>query len=133
MIKKLFDFKTEIQDNLNLEMLCFTGQRVSGIALALYLLPHIFVASTATLFGPDYFTWLMKQMHSLPVLIAEILLFMAVFAHMLNGLRVTICDFFALTKEQRKIIFIIAFIGVVVVLIGGSMIVFNFLKLLHNA
>ncbi|HPZ08258.1 MAG TPA: hypothetical protein PL110_09095 [Candidatus Eremiobacteraeota bacterium] len=126
MIRKLFAFIIEIPDNFHLEMLCFAGQRLSGILLALYLFAHIFVISTATLWGGDAFTAVMKAMHHPVLIVLEILLFAGVVAHMLNGIRIILGDFFALTKAQKSMISIIALIGFLVVSIGGFIMLYNF-------
>jgi succinate dehydrogenase cytochrome b556 subunit len=128
MIKKLFSFMTELPDNFNLEMLCFAGQRISGILLAMYLFAHIFVISTATIFGPQTFSDIMAAMHHPVLVVLEMLLFAGVIAHMLNGLRITICDFFGLTKAQKQLIAVIAVIGFFVVGTGVLIMGNNFLN-----
>ncbi|MEQ8186784.1 MAG: hypothetical protein ABRQ39_02335 [Candidatus Eremiobacterota bacterium] len=128
MVKKMFSFITELPDNFNLEMLCFAGQRVSGVLLAMYLIAHIFIISTATIFGPQTFSDIMVKMHHPVLVFLEMLLFAGVIAHMLNGLRITICDFFGLTKSQKQLIAVIAVIGFFVVATGVLIMGNNFLK-----
>ena len=77
LVKKLFSFITELPDNFNLEMLCFAGQRVSGVLLAMYLIAHIFIISTATIFGPQTFSDIMVKMHHPVLVFLEMLLFPA--------------------------------------------------------
>jgi succinate dehydrogenase / fumarate reductase, cytochrome b subunit len=127
LIKKLFAFLTEFPDNFNWEMACFVGQRLSGILLTIYLCAHIIVISSAT-YKPEHFTQIMEMMHKSVWVFLEMLLFFGVIAHMLNGLRITICDFFGLTKSQKSLIAVIAVIGFFVVGIGVLVMGNNFLN-----
>jgi len=112
------------------ETLCFLGHRLSGIALTVYLVAHIFMVSP--LLNPVItFNDRMEFMHSPVVFALELLLFAAVVAHMLNGARLMLGDFLGLTKEQKSIFNVIVIIGIVVFFIGGGIMTLNFLKLIH--
>lgn len=113
------------RNNKNWETACFLGHRISGIALTVYVVIHIFVVSP--LFTG--FDERMNMMHSPVIIPFEILLFAAVVAHMLNGIRVMLGDFFGLTKEQRNIFYGIFIIGFVVFAFGAIVMFANFIRL----
>src|SRR5690606_20591057 len=67
--------------------------RVSGVALALYLLLHIFDISLV-MFGPDGpFNAFLFFYHQWPFRIGLVLIMAAVVYHALNGLRIILMDF----------------------------------------
>jgi succinate dehydrogenase / fumarate reductase cytochrome b subunit len=69
----------------------FLANRIAGVALALYLMVHITVISTAARSRPG-FDRLMSQLHSPVWLALEMLLLLAVVFHGFNGIRLILID-----------------------------------------
>ncbi|MDI6808135.1 MAG: succinate dehydrogenase, cytochrome b556 subunit [Candidatus Eisenbacteria bacterium] len=74
--------------------------RVTGLALLLYLFLHMWVLSSAR-GGESVFNARLDKVQTPLFHGLEIFLLASVVVHGLNGLRVTIADFFFLTKRQK--------------------------------
>ncbi len=70
----------------------FILHRLSGVALALYLLLHVFDISLV-MYGPSVFNRFLAFYHQWPFRIGLILVIAGVVYHALNGLRIIIMDF----------------------------------------
>ena len=70
----------------------FILHRLSGVALALYLLLHVFDISLV-MYGPRAFNAFLAFYHQWPFRIGLILIIAGVVYHALNGLRIIIMDF----------------------------------------
>jgi len=116
--KNKFNFWFDIQHNFSLEMLAFFFQRVTGILLVFYLFLHLFVIGTAATIGKEAFDKLMEFFEKPPFPYLEFLLLVGVLYHLLNGIRIVLVDFFAMSKAQKDILWVIAVIGVVVGIIS---------------
>ena len=110
------------------ETLCFLGHRLSGLALTFYLVAHICVVSP--LWGN--FDTRMGLLHHPVAFVLELLLFAAVVAHMLNGVRLMLGDFFGLTKQQKYIFNAIVFAGAIIFLLGATIMIVNFNNLISG-
>jgi succinate dehydrogenase / fumarate reductase cytochrome b subunit len=80
----------------------FGLHRLTGILLAVYLIPHIFLNGYALIFGPEKYdeaTMMAQKLHWL-----EVLIILGVAFHMFNGMRIIAVDFFAVTRS-RKLLF----------------------------
>jgi succinate dehydrogenase / fumarate reductase cytochrome b subunit len=80
----------------------FGLHRLTGILLAVYLIPHIFLNGYALIFGPEKYnevTTMAQKLHWL-----EVLIILGVAFHMFNGMRIIAVDFFAVTRS-RKLLF----------------------------
>jgi succinate dehydrogenase / fumarate reductase cytochrome b subunit len=84
----------------------FDIQRLTGLILTGYLVMHIGIISTGLAIwgGAETFNGVMEAMHNRVILVMEILLILCVVFHMLNGLRITVVDFFSLSKLQNKML-----------------------------
>ncbi|MFB3896606.1 MAG: succinate dehydrogenase, hydrophobic membrane anchor protein [bacterium] len=82
----------------------FWIQRVTGVILALYLIPHIIIISTAKLFSGATFSQVIGWMHSPIVWILELSMILGLAFHMLNGLRIILVDFFSLSRKQQQML-----------------------------
>jgi succinate dehydrogenase / fumarate reductase cytochrome b subunit len=83
----------------------FGLQRLTGILLAIYLIPHVFLNGYALLFGPEKYneaTLAAQKLHWL-----ELLIILGVAFHLFNGVRIIIVDFLSATRS-RKLLFWIA-------------------------
>lgn len=65
----------------------FILHRVTGVALLVYLLAHIWTVSTAMLGGPEMFDRVMATLAGPEFLIADMALLGSVIFHTVNGLR----------------------------------------------
>jgi succinate dehydrogenase / fumarate reductase cytochrome b subunit len=105
MMEKIIGSVRDVFLNINLGMLSFAAQRVSGILIALYLLVHICILSSAVI-GGKAFDWLIKSMASPVTHALEIVLITGVMFHLFNGLRIMIADFLGATKAHVQMLII---------------------------
>lgn len=84
----------------------FGIQRITGLILAGYLVVHIGVISTGLAIwgGAETFNRVMEATHNPVILVMELLLILCVVFHMLNGIRITVVDFFNLSKLQDRML-----------------------------
>lgn len=95
--------------NKNIGSFSYWLHRLTGIGLAIYLLMHTFVLSSA-ISGEETFNVRMGSVQNPFFAFLEIFLIAGVFIHMLNGLRITLADFFGWTRMHKSIFWIIAII-----------------------
>ncbi len=86
--------------NKNAGNFSYWAHRITGIGLSIYLLLHVYVLSSA-ISGPEKFTQRMQDVQNPLFALLEILLLAGVFFHMLNGLRITLVDFFGWTRHHK--------------------------------
>lgn len=96
----------------------FSLHRVTGIALAVYLLLHITLHSTALLFGPDAYDRLLSTLENPFGRLLELLTILAVFIHMSNGVRLLLIDFFDMARGHKKLVFLAA--SFIIIFMGYS-------------
>ncbi len=103
---------------------CNTGfaawliHRISGLLLALYIFPHLYVLSLLS--DPQEFASIIKAMDNPLVKAGEALLLLLVIVHSLNGVRLTLLDAGIATKHQRLLFRIAAVAGGLLFLLGLS-------------
>ena len=95
--------------NKNIGNFSYWLHRLTGIGLAIYLLMHTFVLSSA-ISGEETFNARMGSVQNPFFAFLEIFLIAGVFIHMLNGLRIMLADFFGWTRMHKSIFWIIAII-----------------------
>jgi succinate dehydrogenase / fumarate reductase cytochrome b subunit len=107
----------EINLNPNVGTWSWFLHRIAGVVLFLYIFPHFLVTSSFLLTGTTqgFDSWT-KAVQTPLFHFLEIFLVAAVAFHLLNGLSITIADFFFMTKRHKsiQIISIIIFIAVMV-------------------
>jgi len=111
-------FKNIISDigrNKNVGNFSFWAHRITGIGLSIYLLMHFYVLSSA-ISGAESFTARMNTVQNPFFAVLEILLIAGVLFHMLNGLRITLADFFGWSRSH-KLMFTVAVILFVILMI----------------
>ena len=113
--KRLGGVVEDAELNKNVGNFSYWVHRITGIGLSLYLIMHFFVLSSA-ISGPEQFTKRMQSVQSPFFAVLEILLLAGVFYHMLNGLRITLVDFFGWTRHHR-VFLILAVIFFVIMMI----------------
>ncbi len=100
-------FLSETRLNPNIGMLSYILHRVTGIGLAVYLIMHTWVLSSARQ-SPEGFTERLVAVQGPVFHFFELFLSAAVFFHMLNGLRIVIADFFTMTRKHKLLFWVIA-------------------------
>lgn len=101
----------------NISTLAFIGNRVAGLAIALYLLTHIIVISSARNRGG--FNRLMESLHSPFWLTMEMLLMLAVIFHGVNGIRLMLIEAGVEVRKERKLFWCAVGVAAVVFLAGA--------------
>lgn len=98
-------FIKDIELNRHPGQYAFSMHRVTGVALAIYLLLHITLHSTALLFGPDVYDRLLSTLGNPFGRFLEIITIFAVVIHMSNGIRLLLIDFFDMARGHKKLAF----------------------------
>ncbi len=114
--EKLKGTAQDVNLNRNIGNFSFWLHRITGIGLSIYLVMHIFVLSSA-IGGPESFDKRMGQVQNPFFAVLEVLLIAGVFLHMLNGLRITITDFFAWSRGHKTLFWIITVIFIAVMIL----------------
>lgn len=96
----------------------FLANRIAGMAVALYLLTHILVISTAAR-NRAGFDHLMQSLHSPFWLAMELLLMLAVIFHGINGIRLILIEAGVEVRKQRSLFWCAAGATAVVFAVGA--------------
>jgi len=91
--------------NANVGTFSWILHRVTGVILTIYLFAHILVVSSSLGGSQNFNAWLSAVQTPLTHFL-EIFLVAVVAFHLLNGLRITITDFFFATKEHKAIFWV---------------------------
>jgi succinate dehydrogenase / fumarate reductase cytochrome b subunit len=113
-------FKNALDDtnrNKNVGTFAYLLHRITGIGLAIYLVMHTYVLSSA-ISGKETFNQRMGLVQNPLFAILEVGLVAGVFFHMLNGLRITICDFFGVTLSHKVFFWIEMVIFIIIMIIA---------------
>jgi len=113
---KLNDTIKDAGLNKNVGTFSYWLHRITGIGLAVYLLMHTYVLSSA-ISGKESFNERMGAVQNPFFAALEILLISGVFIHMLNGLRITLADFFGWSRYHKSMFWIIAVIFIAIMII----------------
>ncbi len=92
----------------------FGLQRITGILLAVYLIPHVFLNGYALMFGAEKYdtaTEMAQKLHWL-----ELLIILGVAFHMFNGIRIIAVDFFSATRSRKRLFWIASGLTAVVMI-----------------
>ncbi|MGR3309787.1 MAG: succinate dehydrogenase, cytochrome b556 subunit [Candidatus Brocadiales bacterium] len=89
--------------NFNTGMLAFIIHRVTGIGLVIFLYLHIWTLS-AILKGPQALEHAIHKFDTPFGHAFEYALLLAVIVHLVNGIRITIADFLALTEVHTRML-----------------------------
>ena len=102
--------------NFHWGAIAFVLHRITGLALVLYIIMHIYSVGNV-LGGEDAFNTIMKGYDNTFGHVIEYLLLLAVIWHLFNGLRITITDFLRFSHEGKRLfvwVFIIS--GIIAIL-----------------
>ncbi len=100
-------FIDEARLNPNIGTLAYMLHRITGIGLAIYLILHTWILSSVQ-HGSEAFSEQLVTVQSPLFHILELFLIIALFFHMLNGLRIIIADFFSATRQHKLLFWIVA-------------------------
>lgn len=98
--------------------LSFVLRRVTGVALVLYLLLHIWVIGSA-LQGPEAFDTRLNFVQSDFFKVLEVALLAAVVYHAFDGIRVLLMNWFKITDKRKNLFYAVLVISVILVIAGG--------------
>ncbi|MBU6390969.1 MAG: succinate dehydrogenase, cytochrome b556 subunit [Planctomycetota bacterium] len=116
-MQKLREGFKDLMKNRNPSMLSFWTHRVTGVAVAIFLFLHIFTLSSVFR-GKDAYDYTISKFDTKIGYIFQYVLLLAVAIHLLNGIRITIADFFGLTRMQKKLLWISLFIFLLIAAVG---------------
>ena len=105
---------------LNTGSVAWALHRITGVALAVYLLPH-FISINSARGGRDAFDAALGWYTGPLIAASEFVLVLAVAFHMFNGIRIIAVDFFDLSHRQ-KVLFWLVMAGCAAVLLGASLV-----------
>lgn len=109
-------YKDEVSLNPDVGTWSWLLHRITGLILVLYTFMHFFALSSSVGGASTFNAWLSNLQTTLTHLL-EIGLVAVVAFHLLNGLRITIADFFYLTKPHKTIFWIAMIIFVIFMVI----------------
>ncbi len=93
--------------------------RVSGVAIVVFLLMHIFEVTSVVRGGGEGFELTMSALATKPFVIGEFMLFLAITFHSINGIRLLAHDLGWGVRKQ-KTLFWAAFVISAIIIAGGS-------------
>lgn len=99
-------FIKDVKLNRNPGQISFFLHRVTGVALALYLILHIIFHSTALFMGPGAYDRLLSVLENPFGRFLELITILAVVIHMSNGVRLLLIDFFDIARGHKKLVFL---------------------------
>ncbi|NIM99235.1 MAG: succinate dehydrogenase, cytochrome b556 subunit [candidate division Zixibacteria bacterium] len=105
-------YKDEVSLNPDVGTWSWLLHRITGLILVLYAFMHFFALSSSVGGASTFDAWLSNLQTTLTHLL-EIGLVAVVAFHLLNGLRITMADFFFLTKPHKTIFWIAMVIFVI--------------------
>jgi succinate dehydrogenase / fumarate reductase cytochrome b subunit len=98
-------------------MFAWMAHRLSGVALVVYLVVHIWGLKSLT--DPEAFNALIAKYHQPIYKVGEFLLLAAVVYHALNGLRIVLIDFLGWSPKQKKLFWTLGAVALVLIAVGG--------------
>lgn len=112
----------EAKLNSNIGTFSYLLHRLTGIGLAIYLIMHTYVLSSAQK-SPETFNSRLAMVQTPVFHVLEYLLMGVIFFHMINGVRIIITDFFGLTRSHKTLFWIgMALFAAMMVWLGMAMI-----------
>ncbi len=111
-------FRNTLLPSVNVGTVSWLLHRVSGVALAIYLIPH-FLSINSSREGPEVFDATLAVFTAPVYKAAEFLLILVVAFHAFNGVRIIVIDFFTLSHRQ-KLLFWLVMLACGLVLVAAS-------------
>jgi succinate dehydrogenase cytochrome b subunit len=125
-------FIDEVKLNSNVGTFSYVLHRLSGIALAIYLMMHTWVLSSAQK-SPEVFDERLAMVQTPLFHVLEYLLMGVIFYHMINGLRIIITDFFGVTRKHKLLFWIGLVVFIAMMVWFGTAMIPKFLGGGHEA
>ena len=116
-MQKLKEGFKDLLKNRNPGMLSFWIHRVTGVAVTIFLFLHIFALS-AVFRGKDAYDYAISKFDTKSGYIFQYILLLAVAVHLLNGIRITVADFWGLTRFQKKLLWLSLFAFSIIAVVG---------------
>jgi len=116
-MQKLKEGFKDLLKNRNPGMLSFWIHRVTGVAVTIFLFLHIFTLS-AVFRGKDAYDYAISKFDTKSGYIFQYILLLAVAVHLLNGIRITVADFWGLTRFQKKLLWLSLFAFSIIAVVG---------------
>lgn len=107
-------------------MWAFALHRISGLAIALFLLLHIWEITSVTRGGPAAFDETMSHLATRPFVIGEFLLFLAVVFHGINGIRLVMMDAGVNVRRQKSLFWWVLGLSALIIVYGAFFFVRRF-------
>ena len=98
-------------------MYAFWIHRITGVAVTVFLFLHIWTLSTVFR-GKDAYDYAISKFDTKYGYVFQYVLLLAVAIHLLNGIRVTVADFWGLTRSQKKLLWISVFVLLLIAAVG---------------
>lgn len=108
-------------------MWSFLFHRVSGIAITLFLMMHMWEVTSVTRGGANGFNTTMSALETRAFVIGEWLLFLAITFHGINGVRLMLLDLQKGVRQQKTLFWIVMLISAVMIAVGSYFFVMRFL------
>jgi len=115
--QKVKDGFKDLVKNRNPGMLSFWIHRITGVAVTIFLFLHIFTLSSVFR-GKDAYDYAISKFDTKFGYIFQYVLLLAVAIHLLNGIRITVVDFWGLTRSQKKLLWISLLVFLVIAAVG---------------
>ncbi|MBI2470369.1 MAG: succinate dehydrogenase, cytochrome b556 subunit [Planctomycetes bacterium] len=115
--KKLKEGFKDIVKNRNPGMLSFWIHRITGVAVTVFLFLHIFTLSSVFR-GKDAYDYAISKFDTKSGYIFQYVLLLVVAIHLLNGIRITIADFWCLTRIQKRLLWISLLVFLLIAAVG---------------
>ncbi len=98
-------------------MFAWMAHRLSGVALVVYLVLHIWGLRALT--DRAAYNDLIAKYHAPIFKVGEFLLLAAVAYHAMNGLRIVLMDFLGWHPNQKKLFWTLSAVTLVILIVGG--------------
>jgi len=116
-MQKIKESFNDLIKNKNPGMYAFWIHRITGVAVTIFLFLHIFTLSSVFR-GKDAYDYAISKFDTKPGYVFQYALLLAVAIHLLNGIRITVVDFFGLSRSQKKLLWISLLVFLLIVAIG---------------
>jgi len=116
-LQKLKEGFKDLAKNRNPGMLTFWTHRVTGVAVTIFLFLHIFTLSSIFR-GKNAYDHAISKFDTKTGYILQYILLLALAVHLLNGIRITIADFWGLTRIQKKLLWTFLYIFLLIAVVG---------------
>lgn len=116
-IQSLKESFKDLVKNINPGMYAFWVHRITGVTVTLFLFLHIWTLS-AVFRGKDAYDYAISKFDTKAGYLFQYVLLLAVALHLLNGIRITVADFWGITRSQKKLLWISLFVFLLIAAVG---------------